>query len=164
MPSQTAPRCAFSFAGSPHSPASTIFARDVSAAGSERDGAIAKRRVRSSLDSVTSPSGARFASGSPSIRIPKTNCNNYELTGRTLGMRCIPCGAEMRVAQVVEQDLAHEGGRIRPPKDGMRRMSKDRATAGFQRRQKAGNLYSDPWTLRPGGGMIVCNEFGEVDQ
>ena len=60
--------------------------------------------------------------------------------------------------------LSHEGGRIRPPTDGMRGMSKDRATAGLQRRQKAGNLYSDPWTKRPGGGMMVCNEFGEVDQ
>ena len=34
------------------SQASTIFARNVSAAGSERDRVMAKRRVRSSLDSV----------------------------------------------------------------------------------------------------------------
>jgi hypothetical protein len=52
------------------SQASTIFARNVSAAGSERDRVMAKRCVRSSLDIVSVAFGRPV---SPSIRIPETN-------------------------------------------------------------------------------------------
>jgi hypothetical protein len=52
------------------SQASTIFARNVSAAGSERDRVMAKRCVRSSLDIVSVACGRPV---SPSIRIPETN-------------------------------------------------------------------------------------------
>jgi hypothetical protein len=59
----------------------------------------------------------------------------------------IAFGRPVRIGFSFDQDtetnaiiMHHEGGRIRAPKDGMRRLSKDRATAGLQRRQKAGEF------------------------
>ena len=46
----------------------------------------------------------------------------------------------------------------------MRRMSKDRATLAFSGGKKPGIFILTPWTVRPGGGMMVGNEFGEIDQ
>ena len=46
----------------------------------------------------------------------------------------------------------------------MRRMSKDRATLAFSGGKKPGIFILTPWTVRPGGGIMVGNEFGEIDQ
>jgi hypothetical protein len=65
--------------------ASTIFARNVSAAGSDRDRVMAKRCARSSLEIVS----VRFASGNSFDQDTRNQCNNYatNLWDGTIGER-----------------------------------------------------------------------------
>src|SRR6266852_749859 len=59
------------------SQASTIFARNVSAAGSERDRVMAKRCVRSSLDIVSIAFGRPVRIGYLLPSGTRSRCNNY---------------------------------------------------------------------------------------
>src|SRR5258708_28594695 len=69
------------------SQASTIFARNVSAAGSERERVIANRCARSSLDIVSNAFGRPVRIGYLLDQDTRNLCNNYatNLRDRTLG-------------------------------------------------------------------------------